>query len=53
MRWTDRQDRVAVWINLREETSDRVRSALIDDKVLAHLLSPENLCRPNDPKPIE
>ena len=26
------------------------RSALIDDSVLAHLLSPENLCRPNDPK---
>jgi aspartate ammonia-lyase len=29
------------------------RSALIDDKVLDHLLSPENLCRPNDPKAIE
>ena len=29
------------------------RAALIDDNVLAHLLSPENLCRPNDPKPIE
>ncbi len=29
------------------------RAALIDDNVLAHLLSPENLCRPNDPNPIE
>jgi aspartate ammonia-lyase len=26
------------------------RSALIDDAVLARVLSPENLCRPNDPK---
>jgi aspartate ammonia-lyase len=28
------------------------RDALIDDETLDRLFSPENLCRPNDPKPI-
>ena len=28
------------------------RSALIDDAVLAHVLSPENLCRPDDPQSV-
>ena len=29
------------------------RSALLDEEVLARILSPENLCRPNDPKDAE
>jgi aspartate ammonia-lyase len=28
------------------------RSALLDDAVLARVLTPENLCRPNDPKAV-
>jgi aspartate ammonia-lyase len=29
------------------------RSALLDEETLTRILSPENLCRPNDPKAAE